>query len=97
MLVIVITVYEVMSGWGPKEFDSPITQFLRLSGRDKVVLFVAFSALMIIFWLGMGFRSRWINLLFLGLGFLAFRLIGSFFGSRELMEKTAKDRDQPQS
>ena len=97
LLVILVTVYEVMSRLGPEEFDSPLTQFLRLSGRDKVVLLIAFSALMIIFWFGMSFRSRWINLLFLGLGFLAFRLIGSFFGSKELMGKTAKDRDQQQS
>jgi len=97
MLVILVAVFEVMSRLGPKGFDSPISEFLKLSGKDKVVLLIVFLALIILSRLRVSFRSGWLNLLFLGLGFLAFRFIGSFVGSRESRGKIAKDRDQHQS
>jgi hypothetical protein len=101
LLVILVTVYEIMSRLGPEEFDSPSTQFLKLSGRDKVVLLITFLAIflanIILSQLKVSFRSGWMNLLFLGLGLLAVRFIGSFFGSSELKKRNAKDRDQQES
>jgi hypothetical protein len=86
-LYTIVGVYlEVVSRLGPKEFDAPISQFLKLSARDKVVLLSAFAAIIMIMWFGKGFDSDWIKLLFLVVAFLVLWLILSLFGSKELKE-----------
>jgi Kef-type K+ transport system membrane component KefB len=84
--------FETVGRVGPQEIDTPTIRFLKLSRRDRVVTVVATLALLVLlFPIGMRFESRWLSLLFMGLGFLAFWSICFFFGSKELMQRTPKE------
>jgi type IV secretory pathway VirB2 component (pilin) len=87
-LVILFIAYEFVSRLIPEKSDAPITYFLKLSKRDKVVFLVGILAMCIVVVIGKSLHSDsgWVNLLFLVLGLLAWRLIYQFFGSDEMMK-----------
>jgi hypothetical protein len=87
--------FEVVGRLGPREFETPIAKFLKLSMRDRIVLIIALLVFLIIaFPIATQFASRWISLLFVGLGFLTSWLICFFFGSKELMQSFSKDQGE---
>ena len=94
--VIILVSYEFVGRLGPEKFDAPISHFLKLSQRDKVVFLVGPLALFVIVLIGKSLHSGsgWINLLILVLGFSVWRLIDYFFGSHEFMGKPSKDHDK---
>jgi hypothetical protein len=87
-LVILLISYELVSRMLPEKSDAPITHFLKLSKRDKVIFLVGILAMCIVVIIGKSFNSDsgWVNLLFLVLGLLAWRLTYQFFGSDEIMK-----------
>ncbi len=83
---------EVIGRIGPQEIEPPSIRFMKLSAKDRTVLVVAGLAFLVLALpIGTGFASRWLNLLFIGLGFLVFWFICFFFGSKELMSRSPKD------
>jgi len=76
-----------------KEIDAPISQFIKMSKKDKVISLIALTALLIIPRLGLRLNSGGINFLFLFLGFLAFGYIRSFSGRKELSNKGTQSQD----
>ena len=85
-LVIVLISYELVMRMLPEKSDAPITHFLKLSKRDKVVFLVGILALCSVVVIGKSFHSSsgWVNLLFLILSLLAWRLVYQLFGSDEI-------------
>jgi len=90
--------FEVIARRGPGEIEPPSIRFMKLSTRDRVVLVVAVLAFLVLALpIGTRFDSRWLTLLFSGLGFLVFWSICFFFGSKELLAREPKGKSPEQS
>lgn len=85
-MVTLLISYEFVCRLIPEKPDAPITYFLKLSKRGKVVFLVGILAMCIVVVIGKSVHSGsgLVNLLFLILGLLAWRLIYHFFGSNEI-------------
>lgn len=93
-MVMMITAFEFSARFGPQAFDTPYTQLLRQSRRDRVVLLVAFVvSIVIALPIGRGIpdRSGLAAVGFVLLGALAFLAICFIGGSASLRAQFKSD------
>ena len=84
-LVAVFLFFEIVGRFGPTESDTPISKFLGLSVRDRIVTAAGLLAYVVIaFPIAYRYDSVLLHFLFLALGVVALWLICFIFGSARL-------------
>jgi peptidoglycan/LPS O-acetylase OafA/YrhL len=83
--LIYLAYFEIVGQLGPKPFNTLLTEYSKMTVRDKgVILSASLAFIVIVFLVGTSYESRWIRLVFMCIGILVFMALCLIFGSVEL-------------